>query len=235
MKFDLFIFKQFSAQRNRKRSWAERHRRNKGRRRSVVKLSHSTPHHPSHHHTFTPSHLPSHIYHHTFTPSHPHTITTMCTEWTWAACDGGGWGKRALFSEGYSEGGGEGSWREEEEEEEKKRRGAGGGCQHRYQTSLPVDHWHDNPSPSQPTLADNFSVDVHDPRFSALYDSHLYAPDPSDPLYKLVHLISLKSIAIVYSTALPCFVSSASPPPTPTQVDQGYGSHYGWTSEEKER
>ena len=32
----------------------------------MVKLSHSTPHHPSHHHTLIPSHLPSHS--HTITP-----------------------------------------------------------------------------------------------------------------------------------------------------------------------
>ena len=36
----------------------------------MVKLSHSTPHHPSHHHTLTNHHYtftPSHIYHHTLT------------------------------------------------------------------------------------------------------------------------------------------------------------------------
>lgn len=36
----------------------------------------------------------------------------------------------------------------------------------------------------QPAHADNFKMDVHDPRFSALFDSHIYAPDPVDPQYK---------------------------------------------------
>ena len=31
---------------------------------------------------------------------------------------------------------------------------------------------------------DGFEIDVSDPRFSALYESHLYAPDPAHPLYK---------------------------------------------------
>ena len=31
---------------------------------------------------------------------------------------------------------------------------------------------------------DGFEIDVSDPRFSALYESHLYAPDPANPLYK---------------------------------------------------
>jgi len=30
---------------------------------------------------------------------------------------------------------------------------------------------------------DQFQVDLHDPRFSAIYDSHLYALDPSHPQY----------------------------------------------------
>ena len=33
-------------------------------------------------------------------------------------------------------------------------------------------------------MADTFQVDLSDPRFSAIYDSHLYAVDPSDPHYK---------------------------------------------------
>lgn len=33
---------------------------------------------------------------------------------------------------------------------------------------------------------DDFKVDVADPRFEALYKSHLYAPDPSAPQYKWV-------------------------------------------------
>ena len=33
---------------------------------------------------------------------------------------------------------------------------------------------------------DNFKVDVADPRFQALYESHLYAPDPSAPQYRWV-------------------------------------------------
>ena len=35
---------------------------------------------------------------------------------------------------------------------------------------------------------DGFEIDLSDPRFSALYESHLYAPDPSNPLYKSVRL-----------------------------------------------
>ena len=31
---------------------------------------------------------------------------------------------------------------------------------------------------------DGFQIDLSDPRFSALYESHLYAPDPAHPLYK---------------------------------------------------
>lgn len=31
---------------------------------------------------------------------------------------------------------------------------------------------------------DDFKVDVSDPRFQALYESHLFAPDPSAPQYK---------------------------------------------------
>lgn len=36
----------------------------------------------------------------------------------------------------------------------------------------------------QTQVEDNFKVDVADDRFSALYESHLYAPDPSAPQYK---------------------------------------------------
>ena len=32
--------------------------------------------------------------------------------------------------------------------------------------------------------ADNFKVDVADDRFKAMYESHLYAPDPSAPQYR---------------------------------------------------
>ncbi len=39
-------------------------------------------------------------------------------------------------------------------------------------------------SPLQVPTPDTFEVDVHDPRFSALYESHLYAPDPSHPHYR---------------------------------------------------
>ena len=31
---------------------------------------------------------------------------------------------------------------------------------------------------------EDFQVDVSDPRFQALYESHLYAPDPSAPQYR---------------------------------------------------
>ena len=31
---------------------------------------------------------------------------------------------------------------------------------------------------------DSFEIDLSDPRFSALYESHLYAPDPANPLYR---------------------------------------------------
>ena len=34
------------------------------------------------------------------------------------------------------------------------------------------------------TMYDGFQIDLNDPRFSALYESHLYAPDPANPLYK---------------------------------------------------
>ena len=33
---------------------------------------------------------------------------------------------------------------------------------------------------------DDFEIDVNDSRFSALYSSHLYAVDPSDPQFKYV-------------------------------------------------
>jgi hypothetical protein len=36
----------------------------------------------------------------------------------------------------------------------------------------------------QETKEDNFAVDVDDPRFSALYSSHLYAIEQSDPQFK---------------------------------------------------
>ena len=36
---------------------------------------------------------------------------------------------------------------------------------------------------------DSFKVDVDDPRFKALFESHLYAPDPSAPQYRWVWLI----------------------------------------------
>lgn len=35
-------------------------------------------------------------------------------------------------------------------------------------------------------LADDFRVDVSDPRFKAIFESHLYAPDPSHPQYRWV-------------------------------------------------
>ena len=31
---------------------------------------------------------------------------------------------------------------------------------------------------------DDFKVDVSDPRFKAIFESHLYAPDPSHPQYR---------------------------------------------------
>ena len=31
---------------------------------------------------------------------------------------------------------------------------------------------------------DGFQIDLTDPRFSALYESHLYAPNPANPSYK---------------------------------------------------
>ena len=31
---------------------------------------------------------------------------------------------------------------------------------------------------------DGFQIDLTDPRFSALYESHLYAPDPANPSYR---------------------------------------------------
>lgn len=34
--------------------------------------------------------------------------------------------------------------------------------------------------------ADDFKVDVSDPRFKAIFESHLYAPDPSHPQYRWV-------------------------------------------------
>lgn len=37
---------------------------------------------------------------------------------------------------------------------------------------------------------DSFKMDVSDPRFSALYESHEYALDPSNPQYKLVPHVS---------------------------------------------
>ena len=41
----------------------------------------------------------------------------------------------------------------------------------------------------QPIPADDFQLDVHDPRFAALYESHHYAPDPANPHYKWGHPI----------------------------------------------
>ena len=35
-----------------------------------------------------------------------------------------------------------------------------------------------------PGPRDGFQIDLTDPRFSALYESHLYAPDPANPSYK---------------------------------------------------
>ena len=35
-----------------------------------------------------------------------------------------------------------------------------------------------------PGLRDGFQIDLTDPRFSTLYESHLYAPDPANPNYK---------------------------------------------------
>jgi hypothetical protein len=36
------------------------------------------------------------------------------------------------------------------------------------------------------TKQDDFEIDVNDTRFSALYSSHLFAVDPSDPQFKYV-------------------------------------------------
>lgn len=49
-----------------------------------------------------------------------------------------------------------------------------------------------NKRKEEPGKKDTFSVNVDDPRFSALYSSHLYAIDPSDPQYKYVQLIKVK-------------------------------------------
>lgn len=38
----------------------------------------------------------------------------------------------------------------------------------------------------QATVTDPFKLDLDDPRFSAIYNSHLYSVDPSDPHYKYV-------------------------------------------------
>lgn len=35
-------------------------------------------------------------------------------------------------------------------------------------------------------LTDDFKVDVSDQRFKAIFESHLYAPDPSHPQYRWV-------------------------------------------------
>ena len=37
---------------------------------------------------------------------------------------------------------------------------------------------------ASPSPMDGFQIDLTDPRFSALYESHLYAPDPANPNYK---------------------------------------------------
>ena len=49
------------------------------------------------------------------------------------------------------------------------------------------------PSLPQTPTVDDFQVDVQDPRFAALYDSHLFAPDPADPQYKYgIHDVQLQ-------------------------------------------
>ncbi len=40
-------------------------------------------------------------------------------------------------------------------------------------------------------VAREFKVDVQDPRFKALYESHLFAPDPSAPQYRWVCLMGV--------------------------------------------
>ncbi len=40
---------------------------------------------------------------------------------------------------------------------------------------------HGNPAEK---LEDDFEIDVQDSRFNALFTSHEYAPDPSDPQFK---------------------------------------------------
>lgn len=42
---------------------------------------------------------------------------------------------------------------------------------------------------------DTFKVDVADPRFEALYESHLYAPDPSAPQYRWVWHMGVVTIS----------------------------------------
>ncbi len=37
---------------------------------------------------------------------------------------------------------------------------------------------------SQKKAEDDFEIDVHDTRFDALFTSHDYAPDPSDPQFR---------------------------------------------------
>ena len=44
---------------------------------------------------------------------------------------------------------------------------------------------------------DTFKMDVNDPRFSAVYESHEYAVDPSNPQYKWV-ILNMSHIHILW-------------------------------------
>lgn len=65
---------------------------------------------------------------------------------------------------------------------------------------------------TEENMKDNFEINVNDSRFSALYSSHLFAVDPSDPQFKYVddHLSNNMLVACAYITTarLPLITSS---------------------------
>lgn len=47
-----------------------------------------------------------------------------------------------------------------------------------------------------------FRVNVDDPRFKALYESHLYAPDPSAPQYRWVWFDDITVVGVAMTMSL---------------------------------
>ena len=56
----------------------------------------------------------------------------------------------------------------------------------------------------QPPAEESFSIDVADPRFTALYSSHHFAPDPSHPQYRSKFTLLTKHLLVFKLSCLLC-------------------------------